>query len=64
MADINGMVGLVEKGIIGLTDLRDKLRKTEVINPDRTDDDLDADADNPLRQEAQKEKEVNKNIAK
>lgn len=64
MSDINGMVGLVEKGIIGLTDLRDKLRKTEVINPDRTDDDLDADADNMIRQEAQKDKEVNKNIAK
>ena len=38
------MVGLVEKGIIGLTDLRDKLRQTEVISPERSDDDLDNDA--------------------
>lgn len=43
-SEISSMVGLVEKGIIGLTDLRDKLRQTEVISPERSDDDLDADA--------------------
>ena len=63
-AEISSMITLKEKGIIALSDVRDKLRAAEVIDPERTDDDLDADADNPLRQEAQKEKEVNKNIAK
>lgn len=60
-AEITSLVGLVEKGIIGLTDLRDKLRQTEVISPERTDDELDADADNALRNEAIKDKEQVKN---
>lgn len=56
-AEISSYVGLVEKGIIGLTDLRDKLRQTEVVSPERSDDDLDADAENLVRDEIKKDKE-------
>ena len=49
-----------------MTDLRDKLRQTEVISPERTDDELDADAvksfEDSVKEadEAQKNKVVNK----
>ena len=52
---------MVEKGIIGLTDLRDKLRQTEVISPERSDDELDADAVKSFEDSVKEAEEAQKN---
>lgn len=44
-AEIGSMITLKEKGIIAISDVRDKLRAAEVIDPERTDEELDAEAD-------------------
>lgn len=36
-------IALVDRGIIANTDIRAKLRKTGLLDPDRTDEDIDAD---------------------
>ena len=37
---------LKDSGVIALSDLRNKLRKTEIISPDRTDEEIDKDIKN------------------
>lgn len=44
-AEIGSMITLKEKGIIAQKDIRDKLRITEFISPERTDEELDREAE-------------------
>lgn len=44
-AEITSMLTLKEKGIIATKDVRDKLRQASVIDPERTDQELDAEAE-------------------
>ncbi len=44
--DSEMLQALKDDGVIALSDLRSKLRKAGVIDPDRTDDEIDKDAVN------------------
>lgn len=59
-AEITSMLTLKEKGIIALKDVRDKLRKTGIIDPERTDVELDAEAE--ILEETQDKFNVNKKV--